>query len=832
MSTTNIISETRAADQSLQLTQFASGSKVAIFLAEDVNGTATASGDNVTTYTQPLEYTADGNGGLSTADNSKQYWPTSGNGLHIYGVYPYSAATAYDATNVPFSVKGDQSSDADYNASDLMTGAPETNPAKRTDNNGAVEVKFTHLLSKININLTAGAGFETADLSSAKVYIQNTKPTTTFNVQNTTLGTASGTAADITVCTGTKGSAIIVPQTVASGTAFIKVEVGGGEYIYKLGSETTFAGKTQYTYNITVAKTGLTVKSTISAWTSAGDAISGTASLESIPYVTFSATSEQVFTMKVPTGTDTSIGPFEYSVGGGEWTTVTSEAEVTFGGDNGDLQLRGQSEVGTAAVVTRTYGSDYTSITISSSTISFTNSSVSVAASGDIRTLVDYKNYKTVSTANARFKSLFKGCTALTSAPDLPATTLVEECYSGMFSGCTSLTEAPDLPATELAEQCYYGMFNGCTALTTAPTKLPATELAEKCYYNMFKGCTSLTTAPEIEATTLATQSCYQMFYNCSALTTAPTELSATALAEQCYYQMFYYCTSLTAAPQIKAETLASECCYQMFYNCKALETAPKLEATNLAENCYQQMFRGCTNLTTVYELPATTLASRCYDQMFYGCTKLETAPEIKAETLGSYSCYRMFYQCTALKNVPALSATTLASYCYYEMFYYCTSLEKAPALSSATTLAESCYLRMFFGCSSLTEAPELPATMLAKSCYTGMFSGCTSLTAAPKLEATNLAEYCYQQMFLGCTSLETAPELPATTLKEYCYYYMFQNCTNLKEVTIKAESTAVYALSYWLDNVAPSGTIKKKSSFELPSGVSGIPSGWTTEDI
>ncbi len=248
---------------------------------ENVGNSPTTEGDNVTTYAQPLKYTADGSGGLKPEKD--QYWPTSGNGLHIYGVYPCSAATAYNATNVSFSVEADQSEAADYNASDLMTGVPESdnstpNPVSRTAN-GTVKLKFTHLLSKININLTAGAGFADTDLSSATVYIQNTKPKTTFNVQNTTLGTADGTATDITVCTGTKGSAIIVPQTVESGKAFIKVVVGGGSYIYNLGSETTFAGKTQYTYEITVNKTGLTVTSTINAW-AGNSSSSGTASLQ------------------------------------------------------------------------------------------------------------------------------------------------------------------------------------------------------------------------------------------------------------------------------------------------------------------------------------------------------------------------------------------------------------------------------------------------------------------------------------------------------------------------------------------------------------------------
>jgi hypothetical protein len=40
-----------------------------------------------------------------------------------------------------------------------------------------------------------------------------------------------------------------------------------------------------------------------------------------------------------------------------------------------------------------------------------------------------------------------------------------------MFSGCTSLTEAPELPATTLAESCYYYMFSTCKSPFTFPDK-------------------------------------------------------------------------------------------------------------------------------------------------------------------------------------------------------------------------------------------------------------------------------------------------------------------------------------------------------------------------
>jgi hypothetical protein len=60
---------------------------------------------------------------------------------------------------------------------------------------------------------------------------------------------------------------------------------------------------------------------------------------------------------------------------------------------------------------------------------------------------------------------MFYGCTSLTQAPELPATTLDNSCYNELFRGCTSLTQAPELPATTLESNCYYSMFLGCTSL-------------------------------------------------------------------------------------------------------------------------------------------------------------------------------------------------------------------------------------------------------------------------------------------------------------------------------------------------------------------------------
>jgi hypothetical protein len=339
---------------------------------------------------------------------------------------------------------------------------------------------------------------------------------------------------------------------------------------------------------------------------------------------------------------------------------------------------------------------------------------------------------------------------------------------------------------------CYNWMFYQCTSLTTAP-ELPATTLSNNCYQNMFRGCTSLVIAPVLPATTLANYCYGSMFYGCTSLTTAPKTLPATTLANSCYAEMFYYCTSLKTAPALPAITLTNNCYYQMFRDCKSLISAPALPAITLASTCYASMFYGCISLTTAPALPVTTLATNCYQFMFYGCSFLTTAPTLPATILAD-GCYQsMFRNCNKLTVAPVLSATTLASNCYSYMFYGCTSLTVAPVLP-ATTLTTSCYSYMFQDCTSLTAAPTLPATTLNSGCYANMFRDCTSLTGAPVLSATTLVNMCYNFMFYGCTSLTAAPALPATTLASNCYSYMFQNCTSLegKTITIAAAPSTI----------------------------------------
>ena len=408
---------------------------------------------------------------------------------------------------------------------------------------------------------------------------------------------AGATVNSLSICgikaykhTDGKFYALIKPCEAQNSATFLSLEVAEGAS--KTTTETLTgipeltAGKS-YTYQLTVGKDKVSVSGiTVANWNTETITDNGKAELF-FPYVTFTANGEQKF--KMTTDGNYTISGLQYSVNNGKWENVVVDKEVTFGGTNGDLRLRGTNINGTA------------SEWYARSTIKFTEANVNVACTGDIRTLLDWRNYNIVETNKAKFCSLFKDCSVLTTAPELPATKLAEHCYASMFSGCTSLTSAPKLPAIELAKFCYRYMFFGCTSLTAA-SELPATKLAGDCYNYMFSGCTSLTSAPKLPATELENYCYSSMFSGCTSLTSAP-ELPATKLADNCYSNMFYGCTSLTAAPKLSAIELARACYCKMFYGCENLLSvtmlAPSDQISKTTNCCLNWLLNAGTSATS-----------------------------------------------------------------------------------------------------------------------------------------------------------------------------------------------------------------------------------------
>lgn len=309
--------------------------------------------------------------------------------------------------------------------------------------------------------------------------------------------------------------------------------------------------------------------------------------------------------------------------------------------------------------------------------------------------------------------------------------------------------------------------------------------------------------------------SCYRtMFAECPELITPPEELPAMVMKEACYSLMFRLCTSLRKAPKLPATTLAKQCYQQMFQRCESLVEPPTiLPATEVEYGCYATMFSGCTSLTIAPELPATTLqsgATGCYSCMFSDCKNLETAPYLPATGHIPENGYRwMFDGCTSLKNVqPVLPFTSVARCSCQFMFSNCQSLETAPEVNITATTGNYGLGYMFADCINLKNVQK----------------------TLPVVENINLNTYYY--MFAVCTSLEKAPILPIEDVgTANPYYCMFQGSSKLKWVACYRKSGSDSATN-WLNGVSPTGTIWVYRDTTYPSGISGIPNGWTVKYI
>ena len=210
------------------------------------------------------KYTADGSGGLSA---SQEMSSTDGSVI-IYAYAPYQNSwSAYNTAN-GFSVRTDQSSDADYLASDLLY-------ASTTTTTGSASLSFTHKLSRVCLTITNSTG---ADLSGVTVKVLGTKTSTTLRLSDGALGEASGETSDITLASNISIAAggkqtvygIVVPrQTVAAHTELFSIHYGEKTVYWKLGdAAVTFISNNSYKASIDIEPN--TISGTISVATTPG----------------------------------------------------------------------------------------------------------------------------------------------------------------------------------------------------------------------------------------------------------------------------------------------------------------------------------------------------------------------------------------------------------------------------------------------------------------------------------------------------------------------------------------------------------------------------------
>lgn len=159
------------------------------------------------------------------------------------------------------------------------------------------------------------------------------------------------------------------------------------------------------------------------------------------------------------------------------------------------------------------------------------------------------------------------------------------------------------------------------------------------------------------------------------------------------------------------------------------------------------------------------------------------------------------------------LSSTVTSNYQFKKLFYKCTTLENAENLVFPNTVLrkESC-MYTFYGCSSLVLPPS------------AIYSNNTE----------KMGTQACHMMFKSCTSLIKSGTLYFNTLGVMGLIQMYNGCSLLSEITCLATNISEERCTEnWVSGVAASGTFKKPSSMSSwTTGTSGIPNGWTVEDV
>ena len=212
-----------------------------------------------------LAPTSDAPGINPLRPNQQLYWPADPAAtVSLYALYPQTVTK--EATT--FTVKYDQTSDADYKASDLMWGGDHTNHAAMVAaySGDVLNIPFKHKMAKLVVN--AATDGSVSNVVVTGVSVKGLKRCIGFTPTSGQLGALSD-AGDVAMSNG--GACLLPPQAIAANTTFIEVAVtidgNPATAVYKTGtSGLTMNEGHQYTLNIEIGLQSLALTSTITDW--------------------------------------------------------------------------------------------------------------------------------------------------------------------------------------------------------------------------------------------------------------------------------------------------------------------------------------------------------------------------------------------------------------------------------------------------------------------------------------------------------------------------------------------------------------------------------------
>lgn len=194
------------------------------------------------------------------------YWKDKNTPADFFVYYPY-AENLTSVTVHPFSVQTDQSTAANFWASDFLWGkATKVSPTF-----SAIPITTNHSLSRIILNLQPGVGYPTEDWADAEktVTITNVKTSATIDL-STGVATATGTATNVTPLKVSESNntiryqAMMIPQEITTAATLIKVTIDGEEY--SITKSITLKPRTQHVFTLKVNEETGSLDLSIGEW--------------------------------------------------------------------------------------------------------------------------------------------------------------------------------------------------------------------------------------------------------------------------------------------------------------------------------------------------------------------------------------------------------------------------------------------------------------------------------------------------------------------------------------------------------------------------------------
>ena len=258
--TATIENETRAAEGLQE--SFTAGDEVGVYIAKEKDGTTAYLAENKL-------FKVKSNGKLEASDGTRYIYPDASYETRIYAYKPYSGN---GVVNNVFSVAADQTTEANYIASDVLWGEPKNgNPVTRES---AIDLEFEHRCAKLVVNLTVadGLNLKGGTLCTSEVVTGMKLSDIASGTFLATTDKGKITFGNLTDAATQTHVAVLVPQNVPAGTELVRITLADASarpLAMRLPSQLSLEAGKKCVLNVTARRSGLELDNTkITPWTS------------------------------------------------------------------------------------------------------------------------------------------------------------------------------------------------------------------------------------------------------------------------------------------------------------------------------------------------------------------------------------------------------------------------------------------------------------------------------------------------------------------------------------------------------------------------------------